>query len=298
MTSNKLLSRLLKMQGFCVTWYFFKSDGLLQIGVKPRKTGCRCPHCGRRGEIVVTCAVRNWDDVVLCGRRCVLVYAPREIQCPTHGRVQERIPWADAYSRITYRLEYLILSLCRLMTQKAAAKLLHIPQSTLSDLLHRKIESARKGHKITGLTRLGIDEISYRKGKKYATIVYDMERACVVWIGEGKGRETADRFFKEALTCVQRESIKFACCDMSRAYIGAIEQWCPNATLVLDRFHIVKALNEAVDEIRKEEWRKAQGETKTAVKGLRWLLYLHSSNRTKADTRKLNSLKASNKRIH
>ena len=248
--------------------------------------------------IVVTGAVRYWDDVVLCGSRCVLVYAPREIQCPTHGRIQERIPWADAYSRITYRLEYLILSLCRLMTQKAAALLLHIPQSTLSDLLHRKTESASRGHKITGLTRLGIDEISYRKGKKYATIVYDMERACVVWVGEGKGRDTADRFFKEALTIEQRRHIRFACCDMSRAYMGASQAWCPNAVLVLDRFHIVKALNTAVDEVRKEEWRKARGKDKEVVKGLRWLLYMHSSNRTKSDTRKLNILKLSNRRIH
>lgn len=184
------------------------------------------------------------------------------------------------------------------MTQKAAAKLLHIPQSTLSDLLHRKTESASRGHKITGLTRLGIDEISYRKGKKYATIVYDMERACVVWVGEGKGRDTADRFFKEALTIEQRRHIRFACCDMSRAYMGAIQAWCPNAVLVLDRFHIVKALNTAVDEVRKEEWRKARGKDKEVVKGLRWLLYMHSPNRTKSDTRKLNILKLSNRRIH
>ena len=146
MTSNKLLSRLLKMQGFCVTWFSFRSDELLEIGVKPRKTGCRCPLWCRRGVIVCTIAPRRWDDIVVCARRCVLVYAPREIICATHGRVQEEIPWAQAYSRISYRL--LFMRLCQNMTQKAAAKILHIPKSSLSDLLHRKVEQTRANHKI------------------------------------------------------------------------------------------------------------------------------------------------------
>jgi len=68
-----------------------------------------------------------------------LGYAPKEIQCPTHGRVQEAIPWAPAYSRITYRLEWRICTLCQILTQKAAAEILKMASSTLSDLLHRII---------------------------------------------------------------------------------------------------------------------------------------------------------------
>jgi transposase len=225
-------------------------------------------------------------------------YHPKEILCPTHGRFQERIPWADEHARVTYRFEYVLLVLCQMMVQKAAAELLHIATSTLSDLLHRTITRLREGHRIRGLRSIGVDEISYCKGKKYATVVYDLERHCVVWVGKGKGRATIDRFFREALSPKQRMAVTRASCDMSQAYIGAIKHYCPKAVLVLDHFHLTKALLTAVDEVRKEEWRKATKDEKAMFKGLRWLLFLHSSNRTKGHTRLLNQVKSSNRRIH
>lgn len=144
-------------------------------------------------------------------------YHPKEILCPTHGRVQENIPWAEAYARITYRLEYIILVYCQLMTQKAAAPLLHIAKSTLSDLLHRAIERLREGHRIRGLRSVGVEEISSCKGRKCATVVYDLDRHCVVWVGKGKGRETIDLFFQQQLSATQRLAITSASCDMSQA---------------------------------------------------------------------------------
>src|ERR1700737_211224 len=83
-----------------------------------------------------------------------------------------------------------------------------------------------------------------------------------------------------------------------QAYIQAIKHHCPNVTLVIDRFHIVKALNGAVDEVRKEEWRQLDTHGRKAIKGLRWLLSLHSRNRGKGQTRLLNQLRNSNRRIH
>ena len=148
------------------------------------------------------------------------------------------------------------------------------------------------------MTTIGIDEVSYCKGHKFATIVYDLDRAVVLWVGKGKGRSTIDRFFNNFLSDYQKGKIKWASCDMSDAFIEAIKFHCKNAKLVLDRFHIVQALNKAVDEVRKEAWREAVGDVKKAIKGLRWLLYRHSSTRTKGDTRKLNKLRGGNRRIH
>ncbi len=301
MSILNFIRNLLQIKGYRVKGFTFHNRFKeLWLEVKPYKNGAQCPHCGRRGKIIRTLVTpRTWRDVPVCGRLVFLVYCPREINCKAHGRVQESIPWAAPYSRVTLRFEYALLTYCAMMTQKAAAQLLHISQSTLSDILHRTITSARKGHRIRGLRHIGIDEISYCKGRKYATIVYDLERSCVLWVGKGKGRETIDRFFADHLSRYQRKQISAACCDMGQAYIGAIEYWCPNATLILDRFHVVKALNAAVDEVRKEQWREADKEGKVTLKGLRWLLYTHPSRRDKDDIKRLKSLYMNgNRRIH
>ncbi len=90
------------------------------------------------------------------GMKILLWYVPKEIHCPTHGRLQETIPWAPTRSHIPYRLEWRICALCQIMTQKATAEILKMPPSTLSDLLHRIITRVRDGHKIRGVTTLGV----------------------------------------------------------------------------------------------------------------------------------------------
>jgi len=300
MSHGKLIGKLLKLVGLKVCDVWFKPRCReLHLHVKPHKNGAQCPQCQRRGKIVRTLPQqRTWRDVVVCGWAVIFHYFPKEIECPTHGRAQELIPWADAYARVTFRLEFLVLTYSQRMTQKAAAELLQLASSTFSDILHRTITRLRDGHRVRGLKSIGLDECSYRKHHKYLSIVYDLARACVVWVGEGKGRATIDQFFNEVLSEKQKKQIQWACCDMSETYIGAIKEHCVNAKLVLDRFHIAKALNEALDEVRKEEWRKATGAERKALKGLRWLLFRHASNRSKAHTRVLNQLRKSNRRIH
>lgn len=299
MTNNKLIGKLLKFKGFVSTNIAFRKGNILEIAVKPYKNGCRCKVCGRRGKIVRTRPqTRSWRDIPVGGWSVWFLYYPREIHCASHGRGLEDIPWADEYSRVTYRYEYLMLRYCQIMSQKAAAQLLRVSTSTLSDQLHGAIQRLRAGHRIRGLKTIGIDEISYCKGHKYATLVYDLDRSVVVWIGAGKGRETIDRFFNEVLSDYQKQQIANGCCDMSEAYIGAIKDHCPNAILVLDRFHIVKALNSAVDAVRKEQWRGAGVDERKALKGLRWVLYRHSSTRSRKDTCTLKALERANNRIY
>ena len=300
MSERKLITKMLKLVDVKVAHFEVKTRSrMILLWVKPYKNGCQCPECHRRGTIVCTLKTpRYWRDICVAGQIVYFAYCPREIWCPTHGRLQEEIPWADTFSRVTYRLEYLMLIYAQLMTQKAAASLLKMPTSTFSDILHRTVERTRDGHRIRGLKSIGIDEVSYHKGHKYVTVVYDLERARVVWVGPGKARDTIDGFFKNKLSDYQKRKIKYASCDMSETFIGAIKEHCPNAKLVLDHFHITKALIEAVDEVRKEQWREAVGDERKALKGLRWLLYRHPSNRDRGDKEVLDALRRGNRRIY
>ena len=91
MSNRKLLSKILRLQSLKITKFWFKNrEQELHLAVKPYKNGCRCPTCGRRGRIVhQTTDWRRWEDIAVMGLRVLLWYAPKEIRCPTHGRVQE-----------------------------------------------------------------------------------------------------------------------------------------------------------------------------------------------------------------
>ena len=206
MSATKAIAKLLKLHSILkIAGVRFRRDGALMLEVKPFKNGARCPQCGRRGRRVRSRPrTRQWRDLPVAGREVTLGYAPREIVCRTHGRTEEEIPWAGRHARVSYRFEYAVLRRCKVMTQKAAAQLLQMPASTLSDQLHRSIERYRSGYRVRGLRVIGIDEISYRKRHKYATLVYDLERSVVVWVGQGRGRATIDQFFDHHLSGYQK----------------------------------------------------------------------------------------------
>jgi len=106
MTTNKFIKKLLRLKGLRVNQFEFQErKKILYLWIKPYKNGCRCPECNRHCRIIRLMSIRSWKDLPICGYSVLFLYQPKEILCPTHGRVQEVIPWADAYARITYRFE-------------------------------------------------------------------------------------------------------------------------------------------------------------------------------------------------
>jgi hypothetical protein len=156
MTNGKFISKLLRLVGLraCDFWFTHRRR-VFHLHVKPHKNGAQSPQCKRRSKIVrIMPQQRIWRDVPVCGWAVFCHYFPREIECPTHGRAQELIPWAEGYARVTYRLELLVLIYSQPMTQKAAAELLHLPGATFSNISHRTVTRCRDGHRIRGLTAL------------------------------------------------------------------------------------------------------------------------------------------------
>jgi transposase len=129
-----------------------------------------------------------------------------------------------------------------------------------------------------GLRVLAIDEIAMKKGQRdYMTVVLDYDSGRVVWTGEGHDMETLDRFFG-GMTDEQKAGIQAVAIDMWEAYINRIRHHCPQASIVFDLFHIVQGYGNVIDEVRREEVRKAVGPMKRVVKGSRYLLLKNREN--------------------
>jgi transposase len=136
---------------------------------------------------------------------------------------------------------------------------------------------------------LGIDEVSRRKGQQYLTLVYDLERGRVVWVGKDRDEATLQRFF--AWLGKQRaRAIQVVCCDMWRPYLAAIRAAVPQATVVFDRFHLTQHCNQAVDAVRRATWRQLEGREKVEFKRTRFLWLTNPENLTREKRARLSGL--------
>ena len=119
---------------------------------------------------------------------------------------------------------------------------------------------------------IGIDEVSRRKGQIYLTVVYDLERRVLVWVGEDRTEEAVRKFFTEEMGARRCATLRVVCMDMWAAYAKLVREHAPNAQILFDRFHIVKHLNEAVEEVRRSEMRRLSLKERVVFKRSRWLL--------------------------
>jgi len=145
--------------------------------------------------------------------------------------------------------------------------------------------------------RLGIDEVAYEKGHKYLTIVRDLDLNGVIWIGLNRRQETLDEFFDQ-LDDYKKSQIEMIITDMHDPYIASIEENCPNAKIVIDKFHIAKVVNKALDEIRKEEFSNASDEERIQMKRKRFVILKRNQNLNDKQREQLEVLMYNNNRLY
>ena len=186
---------------------------------------------------------------------------------PRCGAVVTMVPWAEPGSRFTRDSESECTWLMSVANRKTVSGFLHVAWRTAGDIARRVEERVKASmpSPFDGLTAIGVDETSYRKGHTYLTVVVDHERHRVIWAHDGVGGDVFDLFFK-ALTPEQRASIKIVTGDGARWIDSCVGRWCPNAERVLDGFHIVSWMTGALDKVRKRLWNQARrdGDEKTA----------------------------------
>lgn len=230
--------------------------------------------------------------------------APR-VRCAEHGVVVAYVPWASVGSGFTHEFEQLTAYLAVNASQKVVSELMRIAWRTVGRILERVVSVELEGRDLLdGVTRIGIDETSYRRGQRYLTVVVCHDTGRLIWAAPGRNKATLQRFFGE-LGEDRCNRITHASADGAAWIHDTVRASCPNAIVCMDAFHIVKWANEALDRIRREFWndmrqhRKRDRPTKDAkrqakqIKNVRWVLLKNPQNLTDKQAQTLAELEAS-----
>ena len=209
----------------------------------------------------------------------------------------ERLDWLAKNPRYTQRFAMHVGALCREMTNKAVAELERIHDSTVKDLdrIYMQKQVAQAGIPVP--RAIGVDEIAIRKGHDYRVVVSDLERGRPIWVG-GRGRTEADLdLFFTALGVKNSAAIELAAMDMWKPFRQSLTQNAPNARVIFDKFHILRHLADALDEVRRSEYRRLTGKDRAFIKGQRYTLLSRRENLSHDGRANLRKLLKANKRI-
>jgi transposase len=220
------------------------------------------------------------------------------VECRRCGVNVEQVSWADARSGFTTAFEDLVTWLTQRSDKTAISMMLRIAWRSVGRIVERVVARRREPIDWTRVTAIAIDELSFRKGQRYLTLVYDLRSGRVLWTKEGRSKATLEAFFIEIgpEACAR---IRHAAIDMFEAYAQAIRKWLPHATLVYDRFHVQQLASKAMDELRRSEWQRLRGTDEArGIKHLRWALLRNPWNATPKDQERLSALPAQNKLLY
>lgn len=268
----------------------------ITVSLDNTRRTARCPACGKRCSNIESTYRRKIRDLDIGVRKCFVGFAERKIKCSCGYRGVEKLSFTDKYEHQTKRFEDYVSRLCQLMTLQDAAKVAEIDWKTA-----KRIDKKYLGQLVASLesinpTRLGVDEIAYRKGHKYLTVVRDLTMGRVIWVGIGRKKETLGKFFEE-LGEKKRSKIQVFVMDMWDPYIASVKE-NTNAEIVFDKFHIAKKITEALDNIRRQEFAKADAETRKNFKKKRFIILKRGKRLDKEKQETLNELMKENERLY
>jgi transposase len=257
-----------------------------------------CGRCGRPGKYRDTRPERQFKHVPLWGIPVRLSYSPRRVSCShCEGTYVESIPWAAGKRRLTAAFACYLATWARLLPWLEVARLFGCAWGTVASAVDFVVKYGLDNRDLSGVTHIGIDEISRKRGHKYLTTVYDLKNRKLIWSGEGRSEETLRAFFN-FFGQERANRLLGICCDMWMPYIKVIEEKAPNATLVFDKFHIVRHLMDAVDQVRRDEIKEKGKEHKNLMKHTRYIWLKNPWNLTDKQKTRLGSLENLNLKIN
>jgi transposase len=243
------------------------------------KTGVLvCSHCNSN-QLILKGNVDRQFRMVPVGTERIFLHVPvQRVLCLRCGSLRQvRLPFADPKKHYTRSFARYALALCRHMTILDVARHLGVSWDVIKEIQKEHLKKRYSRPKLKHLRRIAIDEISIGKGHRYLTVVLDLESGAVVFVGEGKGADALDPFWKRLRSSGAK--IEAVAIDMSPAYIEAVSSNLPGAWIVYDRFHLMKLYNDKLSDLRREVFHEATDKLqKNVIKGSRWLLLKNPEN--------------------
>ena len=245
-----------------------------------------CPECGKGGCPAHDTTEKTWRHLDFFQHEAFLHARVPRVSCEACGVKLVEVPWARSGSGFTLLFEALILALVKSMPVAAVARLVGETDTRLWRVLHHYVDEARAAVSHEGVRRVGVDETSLRRGHEYLTLFVDLDEARVLFATEGRESHTF-RAFREDLEAHggRGDWIREVCIDMSPAYRKGLRDHLPEANVTFDRFHVVKLLNEAVDQVRRAERKEAPELSRT-----RYLWLRNATSLSRAQQQLLDSL--------
>ena len=298
MLIKQLIRETLELQGFCIS-SVEKKDSELFVTIEPDlRYHPRCGVCGTPGNYRDTLSARFFRHVPLWGIGVTLVYTPCRVSCLQCGGIHvEQMPWAAGKKRLTRAFAITIATWAQQLTWKQVALLFGCSWGTVATAVAYVVSFGLARRDFSGVTHIGIDEISRQKGHVYLTNVYDLKSGTLIWSGEGRSIDSLEAFFN-FFGPDRTKQLKGICCDMWPAFINAVKAKAPQATLVFDKFHIVKKITEAVDTVRRQEIQDKGKDHKQLVAGSRYIWLKNPWNLTDKQKASLSYLETLNLGIH
>jgi len=238
---------------------------------------------GLRGSIILVCPVcqgkmtrhdsrkRQWRHLDTCQYKTILEADVPRGRCEEHGVKQISVPWAEDRSRFTALFERLVIDWLMEAGQSAVARRMDLSWDDVHGVMKRAVRRGLERREAVPVRKIGVDEKSFLKRHEYVTVVNNLETGKVLFVGEGRRKESLDAFY-QSLTPAQLEAIEVVAMDMWESYILSTVEHVPAAwdKIVFDKFHISKHLNDAVDKVRRQEHKQLQADGESVLKGTRY----------------------------
>jgi transposase len=233
---------------------FNESERRLELRLDfPRGARFPCPESGEPSPVHDS-AERTWRHLDFFQHQAYLVAPVPRVRCPDGRVLTVEVPWARPGSGFTLLFEALVMTLAREMPVRAMASLVGEHDTRLWRVIHHYVDTAWAAEDWSSLTRIGLDETSFRRGQDYVSVFADLDRRRVVYAIEGRDAPVVAGFAAELHAHGgQPEQVREVCQDMSAAYREGVAEHLPEAQITFDRFHLAKLMGEAVDQVRRAE---------------------------------------------